>query len=517
MGNNDSLRSFVFDIFFGLVSLFAIYFLLSRLWGGGFTGGDDGATASANWLAGNSYWQASFNIASSQGRFYQLLIYPWAQIPYIGDSLNWFNICRIASSGFAICTFYLFSRVTFGKSIGYLALFIYLAFFESIGGGYNPFHTLPFWFNAGMGWIFLSLTFFVIWLSRDSASLLLISMLSFILGLLTYESMIFYLLAFPLLVIFKFAAHQTNNIKFISLKNALFISCRLPFLIVLLYLILYLIFRSRYPSTYMGNSVTLSSISEFTESLIALSLSGIRLAYGPLASNMPLNTWDWRVVLMTLGLSTGVISIILFQKRDVFIVTPLLYFLTLLGVSFFIFSPNFLLVLTEKYRYFALHSPEPFYIGSYYSAFAAALFLSYALLGIYQLHLSLFVFNSLRILTVVLLLPHFILITYENNLVSSQFFLLSKDEAIRWKYMNKVSEHILKHYPMVKNICTDSLIEAPDPNHYWTYFFSKKIGRHVDLIYVKPENSIDSCDAYIKYHRYDSYLEVGDRRIKISG
>jgi hypothetical protein len=114
------------------------------------------------------------------------------------------------------------------------------------------------------------------------------------------------------------------------------------------------------------------------------------------------------------------------------------------------------------------------------------------------------------------LFPHFILVAYENNIASSQFFLLSKDESIRWKYMEKVSNLIKHEYPEVKKICTDSLIEIPDPNNYWTYFFSKKIGHDVELVYEKFRGPINSCDAYIKYHRYDSYLEVGGKRTKLS-
>lgn len=512
----DSFWSLAADLFLGMLGLIGIYIVLSRLWGGGFTGGDDGATASAAWLSGKSYWQASFNIASSQGRFYQLFIYPFAQIPYIGDSLKWFNICRIFSSGFAIFAFYFFSRVAFGKAVAYLSLFIYLGLFESIGGGYNPFHTLPFWFNTGMGWIFLSYSFFVIWLRVGSKLLIFISMASFVLGLLTYESMIFYAAGFPLLVILGHSKGQTKFVKSLSKGVVLRIAFWLPGFLVGLYLMAYLAFRYVYPSSYAGNSVAISSLLDLIQSVISLSLSGLHFSYAPIGKNVLLHTWDSRVFLFTSIVSIGALLSFFLKQKTEGLLSIRIFLLTLFGLAFFVFLPNILLSLTEKYRYLALHTSTPFYIGSYYSAFALALLAAYALLYFFQLPINRYILIAARLALAVILFPYLILTTYENNIASSQYFQLSKDEAIRWKFMERASNIIKNQYPEVKKICTDSLIEIPDPNNYWSYFFSKKIGRYVDLVYVKSMRPLDNCNAYIKYHRYDSYIEVGTVRTKLS-
>src|SRR5262245_40130806 len=119
--------------------------MVARLWSNGFTSGDEGFTAVARWRSGG-VWQAAVDMAKGHGRFFHLVVYPLAQIPYLFDSLAVVNVFRIATSGLVLVFYFGFVRALFGTRLALLTLFLFLGLFDTVGGSYNPFHGLPLWF-----------------------------------------------------------------------------------------------------------------------------------------------------------------------------------------------------------------------------------------------------------------------------------------------------------------------------------------------------------------------------------
>ena len=504
-----SLRHLFFTVVLAILFLIPLSVILFRLWGGGFTGGDEGSTAVAAFLSGN-IWQAGFDFARGQGRFYQVIIYPIAQIPYLLDSLAWTNFWRISSSGLAIIAFLFFVSNVFGIWIGYLSAFIYLGLSQTIGGGYNPFHSLPLWFNLGIACIFLSYGTFARSLKKSANHFGTTPLLFFAFSLLTYEAMIFYIFGFPCIYLY-LSKDLINQSPKKILKLLWNISLKRPVILLAAYLICYIIFKWLFPSNYLGTVISLAPINEMAQAINVLSWSGTQLEISSLLSNEIIRTYLPASALVVALTGVGVFIILVALINGYLRMPNQLslqrQIITLALVALFIFFPNVLFGLTERYRQLALHSNVNFYIGSYYSAFSIALFFAllvrliiYFILSINKIIGFWTSLVSTGLFTCVAM-TYFIFVSYENQVASEQFFNLSKAESVRWNYMNRLTQYLKANNIKIQTFCTHSLIEQPDPNKYWDAYLSKKLDAKSQLVFMNDKDAI--CDAYIFYHRYD--------------
>lgn len=476
-----------------LVTLFvaSLSLILLRLWGGGFTGGDDPYTAIAAIKFGG-VWAASFDIASHQGRFYQLIIYPIAQIPYLIDSFAYINAWRIITSGAVVLTFFYLIKLVFDSRLAFLSIFIYLGLSETVGGGYNPFHALPLWFNTALMMQFLSYICYIKGIKTNKTSLINTAYVMYAYCLLNYEAFILFVIGYPLLYSTK-EIHIGNAIE--RIKKIISKSLLYPLLLVLLYLLLYKVFQSYYPSSYEGSRLSIPTALDFIKVIYTLSISGIVLP----SSIISLLNYQYSYNLQAL-LSTSLISagffLSLLHLRQINLSTRKI-FLSMLILIIFCMLPNILLAFSEKYRNMALNGGVSFYLGGYYSAFAIAVLYALAMVLIRKFFYFSVLFGSIFLFTLVII---FFLLTYQNQYSSEQFFRLSKDESVRWKYVDEVSNLISSQNLKIHSICTNSLIEADDPNDYWSYYLSNKSHQIISLKYKKVD--FQDCDAVINYHRY---------------
>src|ERR1039458_6234634 len=103
-----SIRERVFLVLaFGILASLMVW----QLWGTAFTCDDDMfiATAWQRWGGGSQGWaavgRASWTMAVSQGRFYQLVAYTLTQIPYRLGSFETVNAIRIGGMLFVYASF----------------------------------------------------------------------------------------------------------------------------------------------------------------------------------------------------------------------------------------------------------------------------------------------------------------------------------------------------------------------------------------------------------------------------
>ena len=475
-----------------LLLLIVFILILLRLWGGGFSGGDEGFTASAAYNLGG-FFNASLAMAKSQGRFYQIFYYPLAQIPYLFDSLYWTNFCRILSSASTIASFFLFVLSLFGARVGYISIVVYLALFVTTGSGYNPFHALPFWFNLGMTFMFMSFFIYNEQIKKGNYDTSYLSLLLFILGLLAYETMIFYVFVFPSIYMFNFFLVQKNKVsqqEFIFLVKK---SCIKPFTVLLIYLSLYFIFLHYFPSAYQGTSeLSFTNFQEVWRTIYLFSTSGIFIS-----SNFfkIISEFSYQPFIMSFILLFCFYQILKIKSDEPFLKRYYNNSFLLYGILiFFILCPNFLLALTPRYRSWVLHNH--FYLGSYFSSFAFAIVIALFLEYIFSYYLANKNITERKIIYGICSL-FFISSTYLNHLDSLNFFSFYKSEAIKWDFARRLSDNFLKKNPQYKFICTNSFIKGPDVYNYWSFYFSKKVGREVKLVYYNTYKN--ECDSSIDF------------------
>ena len=453
--------------------------VLLRMWGGAMTGGDEPFTATSAQRLGGIF-SAAWEMATSQARFYQLVFYPLAQIPYLVDSLAWTNAFRIFSSGIAVLTFFLFADRLYGRRIALLAGFLLLGLQDTVGGGYNPFHALPLWFSFGLALFFLSLHTYTRAVAMQRATGPAYTL--FFCSLLTYEPMLFYVLAFPLIwhVVTARDLYCADNhlagkvLGFCRGNLGLFVS-------VLLYSVAYIGFRSIFPPSYAGVSgFTWTTLADVSQTIYSLSTSGIYTK----------TYWEWwtqyRVMpLLFAAIVMLAIAACLLRTTS----APLagkpfgVVNMHLVGLLPFVFLPNVLFGLTERYREWARHGS---YIGSYFSSFAICLMLAVLLAGLLHRH-----GRRLRVLSapiwsataVLLVLVGYL--AYCNHYQSLDFFNRSHKETMKWKAIDHLAAAIsagqIKDLPA--DMCSKTLMAPDNPYQYWTWYLSRRAGQWIEVHY----------------------------------
>jgi len=462
--------------------LVALIFLLARLWGNGLTSGDEGFTAFAKVRLGG-FWRAAFEMASSQGRFYQLYVYILAQIPYLGESLPIINSCRIVSSGLVFIACYYFVKQLWGRDLAAIVSVFAIGLVQTVGGGYNPFHGLPFWFNSGLMFLFISFGLYVKSL-RQNISSLPAALLGFV-ALLHYEPFILFFPTYFLIFInFRSGGDKLTNLfkKFLKLNRSLVV---LP----IIYLTLYFGFKKMFPSDYAGTKFSIGPIHAMLSTIWHFSMNGI---FTEIAKRN-FDVFDWRALTTTIVLgSVFVIKVRqIYESERSFSSKEIL--LASMVVIPFVFLPNVLFAFTERYRQWVLS--EPYYLGSFYSGFAICIFLGLFTVFIFSSSLSRKAKNYiLTFYTAV-----FSLIVYCHQIHSLRFFDASKNEAVRWALADDLGAAILKESLPVNYICTESLLTIDDPYDYWSYYLSDIVSKQISLKYAKGTNP--NCDSYLDYSR----------------
>lgn len=465
-----------------LLYMVALGLILGRMWGGGFTGGDEPFTATAS-LKYDGIFNAAVVMAKGQSRFYQLIYYVLAQIPYLYDSLAWVNFWRILSSFITISAFSLFAIKLFKFPIGILSSYIYLAISLTSGSGYNAFHALPLWFNIGIGFIFLSYLSYCYDLDDNKITLSVRTGILFGMGILAYELLLPYFIGFVFILSYK-------KLSF-NMRDA-FKALKVPLFIVLVYLVTYYLWRVSYPPSYPGTSeLRLNSLFEVLNAAQKFSFGGIFISFNPkqiikydinyLATSATL------IIFIGTLLAAGAA----YQAKER--LSNYQFLMAVLCFLLVIYSPNIILSLSPRYLEWVKN--DSFYHGSYYSAYFIATLLALCLnqiLQYFRLHKSFLSFSVFFICASSFYLNSL----YANQNNSQIYFDESVVNADRWRSVNILLKKIQILNSDNVDICTNTLIKTDDPYDYWSLYLSHRAGKRIRIIFSE---SPKSCENYLIY------------------
>lgn len=464
-----------------LLALCAVI-LLSELWGISYTTGDDLYLAIARHKEGGVF-AVALNAAMTQGRFYQLLIYPLVQLPNLFEPFLALNIVRSVSNALPFLAFYFMAQQLFSHRVAKTASFIGIGLF-AVTGSFNPFHTLPLWFNTNAFLLMLSIAFYHRRMMRNQ-SLILPSALYFS-SLLFYESFLLYL---PVFAAIYWHACGRNNLSS-SIKNQIIAALKAnrPMLVaVATYLVLYGAFRANFfKPEVVGSGLTLSlaPTSEIIRTIIKFSLGGISMKIKLPTLDEILGLGGAFSVILALGLS----SVLFFTRQKespAFLRVPLGW----LVLVYCACAPNILYAFTERYRDWVIH--DSCYIGSYYSAYAIALGLALIVTGEFS--------SPGRIRAnwgaYVSMLAAFALASMLNFNTTQSYFNEKRQDALHWSAMQQAIPALKQSNIM--RLCSETFVTHTNEAQYWSYYLKGMMARGMQVRLLP--NIAQHCDAYIEY------------------
>jgi hypothetical protein len=478
--------------------LMLCFYLLSRFWGTAITCWDDAFTYSARYRFG-SVWNASWAMASSQARFYDLFIYTMAQIPHLFNNLEIYNSFRIISSLMPIIAFCLFIKTTFNLRTALFMTILLMGLLET-GYSFNPFHALPLWFGLGLAFILFSMMFYWNYLQHNSKSMLTQSIIFYFLSMLTYEPFLFYGIAFFIMV-----AWDNALVTQFSFRKLLDTLLKLTPMIIcaITYVILYWVFKTGYPSEYEGIKLSFGAKSSMITTVIRLSISGLNWS-GPFFLAMPLQYQ--RILMMPLALSVGIgiiTTYILIHLKKNEELSRKIFLFGLIGMLF-MFLPNLLYAFSAKYR--DQRAFPLYYLATFYSGFAMVPALSALMLSMVsfmeRFKLGLYTAVALGCLTGIF--------SYANLSESDHIYANHRLESGKWVIADRLikdstlENKIKMYFPQIINF------KSPDPYDYWSYYFSNQTGHQLAVINILPEGPYDPFDDPVLVVRAFYSLSAGN-------
>ncbi|MEI6174466.1 MAG: hypothetical protein WCR01_12010 [Bacteroidota bacterium] len=336
--------------------------------------------------------------AKIAGRFYFYIVRPVYSLPYIfGDSMV---IVKLFQYVPLMISFLLFAKIvsvmTKSKEMAWLFLLVFLMTMQ-ISQHTSLFVAYPFYFTFSFSLLLISYLLLLRYIGEGKKYLLLVSALVFALGLLFYETYIFFLLFAALTLVFYNLKEKGAYGEGIKKSFVQF----LPFLIVgLIYLAAYFVFRKVYPSQYPGTNFEFKNLTpgNFFMVLWHLAYSSFPLTVYETTHNL---FWDkselingYSPVVLKLLLTARVEWIIkgllvAFIGYKLLMNTPSLKIKGLLSgvliAMLLIFLPQIPLALTEKYMAYAGLGTMIGYVTTFFSFFGTLLLITLLLSSVMNL------------------------------------------------------------------------------------------------------------------------------------
>ena len=333
------------------------------------------------------YFHIANWLARTAGRFYFILVYPFYDLPYIGDNIAITKLFQLVPliSCFIIFAIILFS-ITKSKEFSFLFLLLSLSL-SQISGHTCLFITYPFFFTFSFSLLLLSFLFLLHYLEKKKKLLLVCSVILFALGLLFYEVYILFLLFVAMIIITNKFSKEYTLVNHLKNSFILFI----PYLCVaIVYLVAYLVFRSYHPSTYDGTMMAFEGFkwSSFFHVLWSLSYtsfpltvfklsgtlftekSGLVHGYSPVVLQLILNARvEWIVKGLLVSISGFLLMMSIMKPGTKFLLRGIFASILL------IFAPHIPLALTTKYVYYTTVGMLG-YVTTFFSLFGVMLLIT---------------------------------------------------------------------------------------------------------------------------------------------
>lgn len=502
--------------------------LCKRLLLSAFTSGDDGYTAFAA-IAPGGVWASAVEMAKFQGRFYQLVLYPLAMLPFVGESIVVANLFKIYTFLMVLGGFWCLCRELIGRAAALVCLALFVCLFDTVGGSYNPFHGLPLWFGLGCALLMFSLGLLLRSFRKQTSPNL--SYFVFFLALLSYEILLLYV---PLFMLFHLYNGDSHSPRFNKQEIVrVLLRCRVLFYYVAAYLVLYAGYKHFFPGTYSGvDGLTLAPANEMLRPVLNFSLRSLyfrlgqsgQQAFSP--SGLVFAITGVAAVFCAWGAASrsnadqARISVAAqrITANGIFILVVLAY----------VFVPNVLFGFTLRYRIWAGDGVE-FYLGSFFSAFAFILLLYFCVSRMMSYPTDRVV-RYLGAMTMAFLLGSFV---YSNTKNSENFFGQSRTMSMRWPVADWASDRlreasISRQLPSGTAqwlICGDGFShnrELPtyfrnpdmiaDVEVYWSRYFTRSLSRDVKYVNKRDASALCTAELFMSYEKRTASLTVSGER-----
>ena len=490
---------------------YVLFVLCWRLWASAYTSGDDGYTTLAA-LNPAGMWASAQEMARFQGRFYQLFVYPLAMWPFVHGDLTEIAVWKIFTFLFMAAGVGSLFLAAFNRAMAVIACVLMLLLFDTVGGSYNPFHGLPLWFGIGCGALAASLACHIWSLKRSSTWISLFAAVFYLLALLTYEIALLYTPLFLMLSWF----YDRGGRKWPN-STAIFRIIRSVSGIALIsatYLVAYVAYRRVYPGTYTGaGELGVSALGRTLKPIVEFSINGLYWTShysGPKALTVQAVT-----VVLALASAAVIAWRGLPQQADSDSDAPPIppgfpAFLMFGTIILYVFVPNVLFGLTERYRIWAGDGVQ-FYLGSVHSAVAIVFLMCFALILVRQ-HLGV---TKGGLVATIALVP-LLVFGYANHRNSQNFFSQSELMSSRWAIADWAATELNVEASSGRIPATDIMIcgqgftenrELPvyfrnadmlaDVDLFWSRYFSWKMKRGVTYKSPSVVGPSTQCHAYI--------------------
>lgn len=389
--------------------------------------------------------------AKGQGRFWFLVSLPICHFPFIFNNFIVYKIISYSSICFSVVSLGILLYRNVNNKIAYLAVLLFFTFAQ-LDGQHNLLVCYVFTHQIAIGVMLFSIDRLLNYYKSNNERDIKISAILLFIATILYESFIL----FSVLLFFISLLYNNYHNNRYKLIKRIIKDLRFHIIIMLLYLIIYFIWRSIYSSNYDGAQISLNNI---TDSLKVIFTYG--LARVPLVSTLH-NYKNYQLSLIEpIYVIKGFISsltIVYIIKETKFVNKQFITYSLILSIIG-IFLPVVLHSVTPRYVEW-VKAGSYAYLPSFYSYFFIIAFISILLISIYQ-SLNNVKFKYLYLFFIFTFVLCGSLMTDINNQIESNNY---QTQLKRYKaFDNAVSSEYFQ------NIENGAVIYVPDYNGIHNY------------------------------------------------
>lgn len=435
-------------------------------------GCDDDLAVSVARNVNGSYFGAAWNAATAWGRFYEVVAYNMAQIPFLSQNSNYTNFFRFLATATALLTLWLFvSRLTRSISLACLSTTATAAFLYT-GPGYNPFHCYPLWFQPPITLSFLSWWIYLGALREKSRKKEVLSAITIFGAMLFYEPFVLFPLGHFLIYLWEKRDSPESPVR--SLVHAIR-DTRYYWGASILYVTIFFTFQKFYPSTYGGSKPSVPPIYDYFITWLRTTIPTVQFSRPLLIKTVSrLIEFKSAPAYLFVGLFVVAVSLsawLALKDTDKLKSDKKRLLLAVLAAVFFVFLPNAIYGFTAQYRNYAAKNLCAPYIGTFYSTFFVGL--GSMLLGV---ALVLFTPRRFRAVTKCLFCVGIALITLVSASRTVDFATHWMKTRRIWGMAETFRDHMKTNEAkpstmLAPRLWTTYALTVPDEYDYWTNYF----------------------------------------------
>jgi hypothetical protein len=364
-----------------------------------------------------SLFETAHQQASSQGRFYQEIYYPLAQIVILTSPLWLLSVLKILILCLFFFFFYSLVLKMMNHGVAFFSIFSFIGIYY-VGGSYNSVTGFPGWFLLGEVFFLMSIYLGIGIHPISHFSFKIATGILFFLGISSYESV---LLQTPFIIFLIWVVQNHNKSKLVAcieLKYITKIFSYTFFIYAAAYISYKIIFPGEYSGTNLGSKNPLTILSSAI--LLSTPQSFRILAFSPTYNINSVVFLVFVLIFITTiaayAFTTRVIErhTVSVQRYNSFKGS---YFLVLLIL---VILPNFPLALTKRYQDWSQIDSQ--YLGSLYSSLLLSILLGFTMYRI----------NSYRLMSRSILFLLFCVLYAFTSCVNLQFYSSNNDR--NWIY-----------------------------------------------------------------------------------